>query len=451
MKITLVSHASLLVETNGFALLSDPWYAGRIYQNAWELAPPPPVLPDFRRLDGLFISHAHPDHYHVPTLEEIRDARGRDLPIFIAKFFHDTIGRDLRALGFTSVTQMRPGSEIRPAPRVRLYSQQFRMDDSLLVVAGDDDETLININDTPLRGSTLADLARRYPSVDYCAAQFAIAQGYPYCYDNAPMDFNRGDLVKRFDSFATTLRPRHMIPFASFVRFCNEDNAHMNAHKMGLAELTRVSAVPLTILHPGDAIERGTVQGRVGSREHFECAQRAAVASVGASPPVSIDDLDDQMTAFVSRLSRRVPAALLKKLPRFVFELTDAPWAYVVSQGEVTRVKMSAIAAEPIRYRLTSEVASASVQHDWGWADLSIGARFRAHVAPGWEGKEIWFWIIPMLGGEGYLTIRSLWFLRPRALQIWWGRRLEVLDYVRSVFSGRFMTQVVRKKTSALS
>ena len=72
-------------------------------------------------------------------------------------------------------------------------------------------------------------------------------------------------------------------------------------------------------------------------------------------------------------------------------------------------------------------------------------------MAPGFESKEIWFWIIPMLAGEGYLTLRSLWFLRPRALQVWWGRRKEVMDYLMNGLRGRFVSQVVRKKTAALT
>jgi UDP-MurNAc hydroxylase len=449
MRISLISHASLLVETNGIRLLTDPWYSGRIYQDAWCLAPEPPVLPDYRRLDGVFISHAHPDHYHIPTLEAIRDARGRDLPIFVAKFFHPTIARDLRGLGFADVRQMRPGHEFLAFPKVRLFSQQFRMDDSLLVVKGEGDETLVNINDTPLRGSTLADLARRYPSVDYCAAQFAIAQGYPYCYENVAADFNREDLVRRFDSFAEVLRPRHMIPFASFVRFCHEDNAHMNRHKMGLAELQRVSRTSLTILYPGDCIERGVVDSRPANQAHFEAAQTGGKLVTGGQP-VEIERLDSQMEGFVRKLASRVPGPLLKKLPRFAFLLTDQPWGYVIDNNRVVRAPASQLEDEPIQYRLASEVASAAVEHDWGWADLSIGARFKARVARGWEGREIWFWIIPMLGGEGYLTLRSLWFARLRALEVWWGRRLELLDYLRSVFSGRFMQQVIRKKTSGL-
>ncbi|HEX4683447.1 MAG TPA: MBL fold metallo-hydrolase [Gemmatimonadaceae bacterium] len=450
MKVTLISHASLLIETNGVRLLTDPWYSGYIYQNAWALAPAPPRVPDFRELDALFVSHAHPDHYHIPTLETIRDARGRDLPIFIARFFHDTIGRDLRSLGFTRVVEMRPGREFRAFPGVYFFSQQFRMDDSLLVVRGERDETLVNINDTPLRGSTLEDLARRYPRPEYCSAQFAIAQGYPYCYDNLVPDFNRENLIRRFESFARVLAPRNMIPFASFVRFCNADNAHMNQHKMGLGELVRVSRVPLTVLYPGDSIERGTIQSDPANKAHFDAAA-ADRTVVTEREIVPLEELDARMATFVEKLSRRVPGPLLRKLPRFAFVLTDLPWSYVIERRRMERRLTAELGAEPIQYRMASEVAGAAVEHDWGWSDLSIGARFRATVAPGWESREIWFWIIPMLGGEGYLNLKTLWFMRPRALQVWWGRRLEILDYVRSLCTGRFMSQVVRKKTSALS
>lgn len=43
-----------------------------------------------------------------------------------------------------------------------------------------------------------------------------------------------------------------------------------------------------------------------------------------------------------------------------------------------------------------------------------------------------------MLGGEGYLTLRTLWFLRPRAIQVWWGRRQEVMDYFMNAVGGSF-------------
>jgi len=450
MKITLVSHASLLVETNGVRILTDPWYEGTIYNNAWALCPEPPKRPDYTTLDALFISHAHPDHFEMRTLEKIRDARGADLPVYVAMFFFDTMKRALREAGFRRVIEMAPGREFSPFPRVRFYSQQFRLDDSLLVIAGEGDETLANINDTPLRGRVLADLARRYPTVDYVTAQFAIAQGYPYCYEGVEADFTRDDLIRRFDSYAQVLRPRHMIPFASFVRFCNADNAHMNAHKTTLADLQQQSAVPLTVLYPGDSIDRGNVSHDPAHRAHFEAAQEDT-SVVATREAVSRQEMDVAMQQFTASLARRAPAFLRRKLPPFGMIVTDGDYGYRIVDGRATPATVAELDEMPIRYRMAGEVLYDSIRFDWGWADLSIGARFRATVEPGWQARELWFWIIPMLAGEGYLELRTLWFLRPRSIRVLWGRRLEFWDYVRSMVSGRFMMQVVRKKTSAVA
>ena len=241
-----------------------------------------------------------------------------------------------------------------------------------------------------------------------------------------------------------------MIPFASFVRFCNRDNAHMNQHKMTLDELLRVSTATLTVLYPGDSIDRGRVLHVPANRAHFETAHNSQ-RSITERETIEIETLDRQLEAFVARLARRVPKAIRRKLPRFAFICTDHPWGYLVEQDRVTRLAAESLGDEPVQYRLASEVLTEAVEHDWGWADLSIGARFRARVAPGHESREIWFWVIPMLAGEGYLTIRTLWFLRPRALQVWWGRRKEVADYVVNALRGKFLSQVVRKKTASLA
>ena len=447
MKITLVSHASLLIETRGITILTDPWYEGRIYHDAWELCPPPPQLPDFSRLGALFISHGHPDHLEPRTLARIREARGPDLPVFVARFPENTLKPALEELGFRNITEMHPGVRFEAFPGVFFFSQQFRLDDALLVVEGD--ETLININDCPLRGRVLRDLAQRFRA-DYVTAQFAIAQGYPYCYENAvEADFTRDDLIARFDSFGQVLQPRHLIPFASFVRFCHADNAHMNAHRTSLEELRAKCRSPLTILYPGDHIERGVPAASPANREHYETAQRSTEA-VTACAPVPEARLEQAVHAFLEGMARRVPRTVWRRFPDCALIPTNGTHGFVIRNGRATRLPVGLLGGIPIRYTIPPEVLHECLRFPWGWEDLSIGARFRAFVAPGHEGREIWFWIIPMLAGKGYLDVRNPWLLHPRALRVMWGRRLEMLDYALTAIRGRFMGSVVRRKTEEL-
>ena len=73
MKITYISHASLLIEVNGIKILTDPWIAGPAYCEQWYVFPPPidgynELLHD---IDFVLLSHGHEDHTHHETLKLI--------------------------------------------------------------------------------------------------------------------------------------------------------------------------------------------------------------------------------------------------------------------------------------------------------------------------------------------------------------------------------------------
>lgn len=446
MKVTLVSHASILVETRGVRILSDPWYDGRIYGDAWELAPAPPVLPDLAGLDAIHLSHAHPDHFHVPTLKRLLPLAGAGVPVLVPKLPFPEMRDALHSIGFTDVREMAPGASFE-LKGVRLHCQQFRFNDSFLVIEGD--ETLVNLNDCPVRGRTLAEIARRFPQVDYLFAQFSFAQALPHAYDPPPAEGGQADLIARLDGYAHALRPKHLVPFASFVRFCHQDNAYMNAHAITIDDLRARSAAPLAVLYPGDSIEAGRIAASPGHREGYErtLADRTSVSS----PSVSREEMDPLLDAFVQRMKRAIPGLMRRKIPAARFVFNDAPGAIRLDLAGLRWERREDAAfvtfpEEPLAYRLSTSTLREAVTSKWGWSNLQIGAKFRARIEPGWEGRESWFWMLPMLGLEGYLDWRSLWFLRPRVLGVAWGRRTEVLEYARRIVTGTFMSDVVRRK-----
>src|SRR5436190_17122143 len=69
MKITLISHASLLVETSAGGLLLDPWLKGSVLNNSWDLLEPSFVPTDlWSRVRWIWLSHEHPDHFHPASM-----------------------------------------------------------------------------------------------------------------------------------------------------------------------------------------------------------------------------------------------------------------------------------------------------------------------------------------------------------------------------------------------
>ena len=72
MKVTMVSHASVLIEAGPIVLLTDPWCMGEVFNEAWSLLCTPALTPTtLQGVTHIWISHEHPDHLHFPTLQAI--------------------------------------------------------------------------------------------------------------------------------------------------------------------------------------------------------------------------------------------------------------------------------------------------------------------------------------------------------------------------------------------
>ena len=80
MEIKLVSHACALIKGDQFCMLTDPWLTGEVFNNGWGLvfaSDQTHTLTDqeIQDLTHIFISHEHPDHFHIPSLKIIAKRR----------------------------------------------------------------------------------------------------------------------------------------------------------------------------------------------------------------------------------------------------------------------------------------------------------------------------------------------------------------------------------------
>jgi L-ascorbate metabolism protein UlaG (beta-lactamase superfamily) len=100
LKITMIGHASLLIQTRGLNLLIDPVWSKRAsplsFAGPKRVTPPGVALDDLPPLDAILITHNHYDHLDLATLRALK--RRRPCRI-IAPLGNDTIinRRGLRA------------------------------------------------------------------------------------------------------------------------------------------------------------------------------------------------------------------------------------------------------------------------------------------------------------------------------------------------------------------
>jgi L-ascorbate metabolism protein UlaG (beta-lactamase superfamily) len=114
MVVTWVGHASVLVQTQGLNILTDPIWAnaaGPFGIGPQRVAEPGIRFNDLPKIDIVLVSHNHYDHMDVATLKKLWD---RDTPRIIS-----SLGNDAVMTGMTSVTRdwggrvpVRPGIDV---------------------------------------------------------------------------------------------------------------------------------------------------------------------------------------------------------------------------------------------------------------------------------------------------------------------------------------------------
>jgi len=84
MQVTFVNHATVLIQTRGLNLLTDPIWSERASPfkriGPERHLPPGVTFDDLPRIDAVLVSHNHYDHMDLPTLQRLAE---RDNPLFL--------------------------------------------------------------------------------------------------------------------------------------------------------------------------------------------------------------------------------------------------------------------------------------------------------------------------------------------------------------------------------
>lgn len=136
-----------IIEQGRPILTTDPWIAGEPYFGSWT-APfeiPQAQLDHILAAEFMWLSHGHPDHVHLDSLEKLAGKR-----VLLPDHVGGRMCRDLRALGFeVRVLPDREWVVLSPQVRVMCVSD-YHQDAILLIdVAG---HLVVNLNDAVERG-----------------------------------------------------------------------------------------------------------------------------------------------------------------------------------------------------------------------------------------------------------------------------------------------------------
>lgn len=263
MDIEFVCHASVVLRRDPVHMICDPWLTGTAFDDGWALLSEPVFKPDdFASITHLWFSHEHPDHFSPRSLAMIPEA----LRARITVLFHASLDRKVanhcEKLGFADVIELIPGEWRTLAPGFDILCDTWEDSDDSWMLVRTPEESVLNVNDCQANTRAQADALHALTGdVDVLLTQYSIS-----AWDGNPEDIARRQagaqtMLDRAALQARTLNAKHVIPFASFIWFCHEENDYMNSGIRPVSDVAKIvedqtEAKPV-VLYPGDRWEIG--------------------------------------------------------------------------------------------------------------------------------------------------------------------------------------------------
>jgi UDP-MurNAc hydroxylase len=240
MKISYLKSSSILIESNGIKILTDPWLTDGEYYGSWHHYPPFEFRKDyFEDVDYIYVSHIHMDHFSKATFALLN----KSIPVLIHNYESKFLKSNIERLGFTVIelphnerTHLGAGLFINilaadncdPEHCLKLMgcgkveSKYGSTQIDTLCVIDNGKQSILNTNDCPfdLAKPTLNIVKNQYPQIDFLLVGYAGAGPFPQCFvlpENEMLEFGqkkKDQFLAQGLNFINEIRPKYVMPFA---------------------------------------------------------------------------------------------------------------------------------------------------------------------------------------------------------------------------------------------
>jgi hypothetical protein len=324
VKLTFVNHACCKLNAGDIGLLFDPWIDGSAFNDGWDLLIPTPLSLDaiMAGVTHIWLSHEHPDHFSPSFLARIAGSHKDRVTILFQSTRDRRVAQFCRGLGFR-VIEMDGGVPLALGGGVTATCGPYDFYDSWLHVT-DGAQSVLNLNDCQIAApADLHRVAKLFGPPTLLLSQFSYAAWKGGKDDRRFREEAAGKKRNTLTVQTRILRPRHVLPFASFIYFSNVENAYlndaMNTPRTAVETLTAAGTIPVA-LYPGEEWEIGAPHDNASALARYEqrLAELPRLPLRGPGESASLDRLREAFAAYRARMmaqNSRLLIALLRGLP----------------------------------------------------------------------------------------------------------------------------------------
>lgn len=409
LKIKWVNHASFVVEFEDVKLISDPWLEGTAFNDGWALLSPTKLrYEDFKDITHIWFSHEHPDHFAPNVLKSIPVEYRKNITVL----YHHTLDKKVinfcNGLGFREAIELYPDTYVKLGADISVLSEKIRNDADSWLYIKTPEFNILNLNDcyfTEEKWPTR--VKQKVGPVDLLLCQFSYAN---WCGNKESIQERKRAAQEKIDEMLMQIRifqPRFVVPFASFVWFCNEDNYFMNdeVNRIGdIYEKLKVKpGINPVVMYPG--FEWDVRQKYTRSREAIALYQKDYervfnAPKVLASSSKSLQELKAAAEDYKERSLAKNDKAKLLSLPAFSCYLPDLGKSLEFSfRNGLVEADCRPDHAD---VSLGSQALHYCFRFDWGFGTLEVSGRFEKPPKGDYNNVARYLWVSELMNiGKG--------------------------------------------------
>ena len=232
IEIQFLNHASFLITSGSVKILFDPWFSGPVFNRSWRLLSEIPS-PDemLHGVTHVVISHEHPDHFHFPSLKRVSQVARQKVTLIFPNRQNPEFACVAEKLGMIFQSAKRGGSPISLSDQIHIayFGGSENHDNTIVVQAGEN--IIVNQNDHYTGNALIKKIKKRYPKIDLLMTQFSLAGFYAnHDHPEGIIKQGREFHLNRIEKYCQALKPKWVLPFASFIYFSDPYNHYLNQY-----------------------------------------------------------------------------------------------------------------------------------------------------------------------------------------------------------------------------
>ena len=208
MKFKFIGNAGGIFYGNkGTKILCDPWIVDGVFEGSWFHYPPLKTkLNDIQKVDAIYVSHIHPDHFDHRNFNF-----NKKMPIIILDEGPNFLKKNLLKMGYENLIEIKNNeTKLFNEFKLTVYKpfSKHIFEESLLgnlidsaLVLDDGISKAININDNTPDLNSCKMLNKKFKKIDFAMLNYNAAGPYPSCFNNLSIKMKKRtsqNLKKKF-------------------------------------------------------------------------------------------------------------------------------------------------------------------------------------------------------------------------------------------------------------